>query len=296
MRWKSPWGVGFPGWHLECSAMSMKYLGESFDIHGGGLENIFPHHEDEIAQSEAATGKPFVKYWLHNNMVTVEGQKMGKSLGNFITLKDAFAGRPPLREPVRPLVIRYFILTSHYRSPLDFSAEALQAARGGLERLEQTVRQLKRRRASAAQAPAAQAPSEHVSRLVEQTRREFLAAMDDDFNTAAALGHLGRYTREVNRLLDGGEALSRPTLDALEGLYQELGEQILGLLRDVNAGQEGPTRGDDTEHRLIEALVETRARLREARQFELADSIRERLAGLGIELKDGPQGTVWRYK
>lgn len=136
MRWKSPWGEGFPGWHLECSAMSMKYLGATLDIHGGGLENIFPHHECEIAQSEAVTGKPFVRYWLHNNMVTVNGQKMGKSLGNFITLKDAF-------KKYRPLTVRFFILSTHYRSPLDFSNEALEAADKGLSRLHAAVRRLR---------------------------------------------------------------------------------------------------------------------------------------------------------
>ncbi|MFW6457384.1 MAG: cysteine--tRNA ligase, partial [Planctomycetota bacterium] len=139
MNWPSPWSEGYPGWHAECTAMGLKYLGPTLDIHGGGIENIFPHHEDEVAQAEGVTGETFALYWLHNNMVTVNGRKMGKSLGNFITLKDAFAGEPPLEEPIRPMVLRYFILNSHYRKPLDFSAEALKGARKGLERIEGTV-------------------------------------------------------------------------------------------------------------------------------------------------------------
>ncbi len=301
MRWNSPWGVGFPGWHLECSVMSMKYLGETLDIHGGGLENIFPHHEDEVAQSECATGKPFVRYWLHNNMVTVGGQKMGKSLGNFITLKDAFAGNPPLGVPVRPLVVRYFVLTSHYRSPLDFSPEALEAARKGLERIEQAASELRRRLQLVPPAPpygGQGAVPPQVAGLVEQARKDFMAEMDDDFNTAGALGQLGKFTREVNRLLDSGEALPATALAALDGLYQELGEGVLGILRDVDAGaQPAVGRGArGLEAQLIEALIETRARLRQARQFELADAVRRQLADLGIELKDGPERTTWSYK
>jgi len=293
MRWNSPWGEGFPGWHLECSVMGMKYLGETFDIHGGGLENIFPHHEDEIAQSTCATGKPPVKYWLHNNMVTVDGQKMGKSLGNFITLKDAFAGNPPLTAPVRPMVIRYFVLTSHYRSPLDFSEEALGAARKGLERIEQTAAEL-RKRCQLAGGEAGEVEP-HVAELIARARRDFLAEMDDDFNTAGALGQLSKLTREVNRLLDSGDRLGGGSLRALDAVFQELGEQILGILRDAGAtGEEGSGRGIEKE--LVEALVHVRARLREAGQFDLADEVRSRLTQLGIVLKDGPDGTTWSYK
>ena len=293
MRWKSPWGEGFPGWHLECSVMGTKYLGSNFDIHGGGIENIFPHHEDEIAQSEAATGEPFAKYWLHNNMVTVEGRKMGKSLGNFITLKDAFVGKPPLSEPVRPMVIRYFVLTSHYRSPLDFSQEVLQAARKGLERIEQTVRRV-RKQLSAAPDSGGDVPQQ-VTALMEKAKTEFLGEMDDDFNTAGALGHLNKFTREVNRLLDSGEQFSGATLAALDDVYEELGGRILGILRDVGAAGEREA-GNGLEAHLVEALIETRVRLREANQYDLADDIRKRLADLGITLKDGPEGTTWEYR
>ena len=174
MRWKSPWGEGFPGWHLECSAMSMKYLGTTLDIHGGGLENIFPHHECEIAQSEAANKSPFVRYWIHNNMVTVNGQKMGKSLGNFVTLKDAFT-------KYNPLTIRFFILTTHYRSPLDFSNEALDAADKGLERLYNTIINLREQIDSAKDGST---PGGIYEKL-EHYKKTFLEAMDEDINTLA---------------------------------------------------------------------------------------------------------------
>ena len=318
LRWRSPWGEGFPGWHLECSAMGLRYLGPTLDIHGGGIENIFPHHEDEIAQSEGATGEQFVRYWLHNNMVTVGGQKMGKSLGNFITLKDAFAGKPPLTGPVRPMVIRYFVLTCHYRSPLDFSAEALEAARKGLERIEQTVERVRERRrlqfgpelTAEGQAASEEAvrqahrpePSRGaggelpgpVAELIEKTKADFLSQMDDDFNTAGALGHLSNFTREVNRLLDSAEHLDSAMLASLDELYGELGESILGILRDIGQPKAGTDRG--IERQLVEALVEMRSRLREARQYKLSDEVRERLSALGIELKDGPEGTGWERK
>jgi len=288
MRWNSPWGAGFPGWHLECSVMSTKYLGETADIHGGGIENSFPHHEDEIAQTEAATGKPFVRYWLHNGMVTVNGQKMGKSLGNFITLKDAFAGRPPLDRPIRPPVLRYFILSSHYRSPLDFSQEALDAAEKGLERIENTVGRVRR---MLQQAPEGE-PAAPVKGLVEQTKEQFLGEMDNDFNSAGALGVLSTFTREVNRLLDEGQGITQGSLEAVDALYEELGGQILGIVSD----ETGPRAEAGIEDQLIQALLAVRADLREAKQFELADSIRGRLEELGIELQDGPDGTTWQYR
>jgi len=294
MNWDSPWGLGFPGWHLECSAMALKYLGPTLDIHGGGLENIFPHHENEIAQSEGATGEPFVKYWLHNNMVTVDGQKMGKSLGNFITLKDAFAGQPPLCEPVRPLVMRYFVLSSHYRSPLDFSSEALGAAEKGLQRVEGAAAEVRKRLKLASDGAAGDVP-EHISTLIQGARASFLAQMDADFNTAGALGELSKLTHEVNRLLASGDALSPAALGALDSAFGELGEGILGLLRDAEAGAEGGS-SDDLAPKLVETLIQTRNQLREAKQFELADVVRDRLAALGIELKDGPDGTRWHYK
>jgi cysteinyl-tRNA synthetase len=291
MNWKSPWSMGYPGWHAECSAMGLKYLGPTLDIHGGGLENIFPHHEDEVAQAEGMTGEPFVRYWLHNNMVTVEGQKMGKSLGNFITLKDAFAGEPPLEESVRPMVLRYFILNSHYRKPLDFSAEALSGARKGLERIENTVARVRRQREMAS-GKDGDVPQQ-VTGVIDDVREKFLANMNDDFNTAGAIGNLNDYTHDVNRLLDSGEVLSGAALAAMDETYRELGEQILGVLRDAGRDEQG---GQGLEKELVESMIQTRTALREAGQYELADDIRDRLSELGIELKDSAEGTDWAYK
>jgi len=220
MQWPSPWGMGFPGWHLECSAMSMKYLGESFDIHGGGMENQFPHHEDEIAQAEAATGKPFVQYWLHNNMVTVNGQKMGKSLGNFITLKDAFAKWDPM-------VLRMFILQSHYRSPLDFSDEALGAAKEGYDHLKRAAASLGKQVVTVDET-IAQKLDGAARQRIDAIAAQFEEAMQDDFNTAAALGSLQDLRREANRLV-GESNVPAGCFHLLAGLFGQLGSDVLGL-------------------------------------------------------------------
>jgi cysteinyl-tRNA synthetase len=278
LRWPSPWGWGYPGWHVECSAMSMKYLGETLDIRGGGLENIFPHNECEVAQSEAATGKPFAHYWLHNNMVTVDGVKMGKSLGNAIYLNDLF-------KRYSPMTARFFILSSHYRSNLDFSNQALSAAEKGLERLHGAVRLLRERLKQAESGPL----DESWSAKLADYKAQFLAAMDDDFNTAAAIGVLFDLTREVNALLNSEEEVSGETLAAIDGLYRELGEDILGIIPEsIEEGARG------LEEPLIELLIETRQAMREVRQWEQADRIRDRLAELGVALEDRPEGTTWR--
>lgn len=278
LKWNSPWGWGYPGWHVECSAMAGKYLGETFDIHGGGLENIFPHNECEVAQSEAATGRTFARYWLHNNMVTVDGVKMGKSLGNAIFLKDLF-------KQYQPLVVRFFVLSSHYRSPTDFSDEALQAARKGLERLHTTVA-LVRERLSLGQDGEA---DEQFSEALTRHKRRFLEFMDDDFNTAAAIGELFDLSRVVNTLISSGQAVTRETLQEIDCLYRELGGQILGIVPDSLAGKTAA----GLEEPLIQLLLDTRAKLRLARQWELADAIRDQLAGLGIVVEDRPNGAAW---
>jgi len=280
MRWPSPWGWGFPGWHIECSVMSTKYLGQPFDIHGGGMENKFPHHDCEIAQSEAAAGVPFCRYWLHNGMLMVKGEEMHKSLGNFVTLREAF-------KHYSPLAIRFFILGSHYRSPLDYSDAALQAASRGLERLHGAVRAVRERLLST-DSGADSTDRAFLAKLTEHKVR-FLEAMDDDFNTAAAIGVLFDLTREVNTLLDSGEQISRETLAAIDELYRELGGDILGIIPDELAK---PTAG--LEEPLIELLIETRQKLREAQEWDLADEIRARMAELGITLEDRPEGTRWR--
>jgi cysteinyl-tRNA synthetase len=280
MRWPSPWGWGFPGWHLECSVMSTKYLGQPFDIHGGGMENKFPHHDCEIAQSEAAAGVPFCRYWLHNGMLMVRGEEMHKSLGNFVTLREAF-------KSYSPLTIRFFILGSHYRSPLDFSETALQSASKGLERLYGAV-QAVRERLLSADSGTDLTDRAFVAKLAEHKAR-FLEAMDDDFNTAAAIGVLFDLTKEVNTLLDSGEEISRETLVAINDLYRELGGDVLGVIPDeIAKGVAG------LEEPLIELLIETRQRLREAQEWNWADEIRARMAELGIALEDRPEGTKWR--
>lgn len=278
MRWPSPWGWGFPGWHVECSVMSTKYLGQPFDIHGGGMENKFPHHDCEIAQSEAAAGVPFCRYWLHNGMLMVKGEEMHKSLGNFVTLREAF-------KHYSPLDIRFFILGSHYRSPLDFSEEALQAASKGLERLHGAVRSVRERHSWAESGDLDEA---FAATLAEHKER-FIEAMDDDFNTAAAIGVLFDLNKEVNTLLDSEEEISRETLSAMDDLYRELGGDVLGVIPDELA-----TEMAGLEEPLIELLIETREKLREARKWDLADEIRARMSELGIALEDRPEGTRWR--
>ncbi len=276
MRWPSPWTVGFPGWHIECSAMSMKYLGESFDIHGGGLENQFPHHECEIAQSECATGKPFVKYWLHNNMVTVNGQKMGKSLGNFVTLKEAFT-------KWKPPVIRFFILQSHYRSTVDFSDEAVDAAGKGLEKLNNTVRNLRERLKTSTHEDA-QPPFDLV-----QYKSAFLAAMDDDFNTPQAIAVLFDLSRDVNQMLANNAPVNASSLRHILDLYEELAGRILGLSLGAEA------EGDDAEiiDGLMKLILDIRSDIRAQKMYALSDKIRSGLQALGIVVEDRKGETTW---
>jgi cysteinyl-tRNA synthetase len=278
MKWPSPWGVGYPGWHIECSAMSMKYLGEYFDIHGGGIENQFPHHECEIAQSEAATGKPFVKYWLHNNMVTVNGQKMGKSLGNFITLKQAF-------EHVHPLVIRFFILQSHYRSPLDFSNEALGAAKKGYDRLINTVMGMRQR--------IDLVPSgESVPIELSAYKKKMLDAMNDDFNTPQTIAYLFDLSREVNQYLTDSNHYSVESWKEVDSLYREIGNIVLGVIPDspeITSSVDGTIDSD-----LIQLLIDVRNEARKQKQFELSDIIRDRLREIGVILEDSREGTNWK--
>jgi cysteinyl-tRNA synthetase len=280
LRWRSPWGWGFPGWHLECSVMSTKYLGQPFDIHGGGLENQFPHHESEIAQSEAATGLPFCNYWLHNNMVTVNGQKMGKSLGNAIFLKDLF-------KRYQPLTVRYFVLNSHYRSPLDFSDDALASSERGLQRLHNAVRSLRAAQAGAAAGGLRPA----VAEMVERAGCSFSNAMDDDFNTASALATLFDLARDSNSLLGAGGA-TRDEIVALDGLFRRLGHDILGVLPDEF--DTGISVG--LEPSLVQILIELRQEARANRQWAQADAIRDRLAAIGVKLEDKPEGTTYQIE
>jgi cysteinyl-tRNA synthetase len=294
MQWPSPWGMGYPGWHIECSAMSMKYLGESFDIHGGGLDNQFPHHESEIAQSVCATGKPFAKYWVHNNLVTVNGQKMSKSLRNTIALKDAF-------KTFSPLVVRFFILQSHYRSTLDFSEQALSAADEGLAKLHNTVRNLRDQ-------IAASAGGSDAKVSLDSYKARFLEAMNDDFNAPQAIAVLFEYSKEVNALLNSGEKFSRGSLQRLDDLYSELGgEKILGiiplsadkLLQPKTKTVERTTTGVarivlPLDEELIQFLVDLREEIRTNELWTLSDKIRDELKRRGVILEDKKDKTVWK--
>ncbi len=279
MRWPSPWGEGYPGWHIECSAMSTKYLGQPFDIHGGGLENRFPHHECEIAQSEAATGKAFAKYWLHNNMVTFNQAEMHRSAGNVVDLKDLFKRHDPL-------AVRFLILSSHYRSSLDFSEAALEAAKNGLARLHTGVRAVRARLAPARNGQL----DESFAQKIEAYHAKFIEQMDDDFNTAAAIAVLFDFTKDVNSYLAANAQPSRATLEAIDQLYRELGDQVLGLMPD----SVGYAEGAGLAKPLIEMLLSTRQDLRGAKQFALADKIRDDLATLGVIVEDGVNGSTWR--
>ena len=280
MRWPSPWGEGFPGWHIECSAMSMKYLGESFDIHGGGMDNQFPHHECEIAQSEAATGKLFVKYWMHNNLVTVNGKKMSKSLGNFITLKDAF-------KKYDPLVVRFFILQSHYRGTLDFSDEALQGANTGYEKLLNTIRNLREEIKKA----ESEKRSDGAHLDLSSHKKHFFEAMDDDFNTPLALGVLFDVAREINQSLNSEEKLSGDVLKQIDQLLSELGGNILGI---IPAQLQSATGNAQTESNLMELIIQVRAEARKQKLWVLSDIIRDGLKRIGFIIEDKKDGTTWR--
>jgi cysteinyl-tRNA synthetase len=280
MQWDSPWGKGFPGWHTECSAMAIKYLGETFDIHGGGLENRFPHNECEIAQSEAATGKPFARYWLLTGSLTIDGVKMSKSLGNFVTIRDAL-------ERYRPEAIRTFILSSHYGHPVDYSDAALASAEKGWERLMGAVGLVRQAKESAPEGDAGAGFREVLARV----ESEFAAAMDDDFNAPKALGALQGLTREVNTLLNSDEEVGRDVLDRIDGVYRALGGDVLGIVPD-EMGESGVDAG--RLDGLVKLLIALRQDARERKDFAQADRIRDALADLGVTLEDRPDGTVYR--
>jgi len=290
MQWPSPWGMGFPGWHLECSVMAMKYLGKTIDIHGGGLENKFPHHECEIAQAEAANGVPFVRYWLHNNMITVDGQKMGKSLNNFITLKQAFSGaHERLTRNYDPLAIRQLILNSHYRSPLDFSDAALFAAQSGYQKITETVKLVRKRTPQAQQGGI----DPEIEEQLKQLREKFEAAMNDDLNTSVALSVLFELVRLANKLLEDNNT-TIATLNAVEVLFSRLGGEVLGIVKD-----EYPQVGqadDEPVGKLVDIVIEQRSEARKEKDFAKADDLRKRLENIGVVLEDKPDGTQWRWK
>ncbi len=282
MRWSSPWGEGYPGWHIECSVMAAKYLGETFDIHGGGLENIFPHNECEIAQSESYNDAPYANYWVLVGSLTVEGVKMSKSLGNFITIKDAL-------KRYSPEALRYFILSSHYRGPVDISQDALEAAQRGVARLHNTVRHLRHR--LEAVAPADMGQPQDI-RSVDAYRVAFCEAMDDDFNTPQALAVLFDFVKEVNRYLDQSTESETDTLSAMDQLFRDIGERTLGIIPETLKSQ----GKDELVDGLMDIVVTLREEYRANRDWDRADRLRDALKELGVELQDGQEGTTWRLK
>lgn len=282
LRWPSPWGWGYPGWHVECTAMATRYLGETFDIHGGGVDNIFPHNECEIAQSEAATGKPFARYWVLTGSLTVDDVKMSKSLGNFVTIKDAL-------ETYSPEAIRFFILSSHYRKPVDFSRDTMLAAERGVERLHNTVRALRQRKEQAQ--PSGITHSSEADGLLSYPER-FLDAMNDDFNTPRAIAALFDFNREVNDLLNSDKPLDHGKLDAIDAIYRELGGEILGIVPD-DLREEATGELVDG---LLDIILDIREQYRREKKWEQADALRERLADVGVEIDDRPEGPVWRLE
>ena len=290
MQWPSLWGMGYPGWHVECSVMSMKYLGKTIDIHGGGLENQFPHHECEIAQSEAANGVQFVRYWVHHNMVTVDGQKMGKSLNNFITLKQAFSGaHERLTRSYDPLAIRQLLLNSHYRSPLDFSDAALFAAQSGYNKITETVKAVRKRLATATEG---QIDGETAGQL-KQLKERFETTMNDDLNTSVALSVVFDLVRLANKLLQDGGATTQ-TLSAVDDLFSKLGGDVLGIVKDEYPQAAGAD--DGLMDKLVTILIDQRNQARKEKDFAKADELRNRLDEMGIVLEDTPEKTTWRMK
>ncbi len=284
MRWPSPWGDGFPGWHIECSAMSSKYLGEEFDIHGGGMDLMFPHHECEIAQSTAALGHDSARYWVHNNMITINGQKMGKSLGNFITLEELFTGSHTLLEQAySPMTIRFFVLQAHYRSTLDFSNEALQAAQKGLDRL------MKGYEALSKITPAAGESSFNV----EEIATRCAAAMADDINSPMVISALFDAVRSINSVVDGKMTISAEDLEALKATFKLYVIDILGLR---SAGASEGAGGKDHLTPLVEMLLEMRTEAKESKNWALSDKIRDTLTGAGIRVKDRKDGSDWEIE
>ncbi len=280
MRWTSPWGDGFPGWHLECSAMSMKYLGDTFDIHGGGIDNQFPHHECEIAQSEAATGNKFVRYWVHNNLVTVNGTKMSKSLGNFVTLKDAF-------RKYDPVVMRFFILQSHYRSPLDFSDDAVEAAGKGLDRLTGVVGRLREiSPGGAITLDFDNLPEEPIN--IRRYYNEWFAAMSDDFNTPLAIASIFEMLKDVNSFLIGERNLDIDFASLVLSYIIRLTGDVLGILLPERRN----LSGGDRESELIELMIKLRTEARQNKNFKLADQVRIELQNIGVILEDKKDGTT----
>ena len=285
MRWPSPWSDGFPGWHCECTAMGRKYLGRQFDIHGGGMDLIFPHHECEIAQAVASQGEPMVRYWVHNNMITINGQKMGKSLGNFITLEQFFTGSHELlSKAYSPMTIRFFILSAHYRGTVDFSDEALQAGERGLDRLMAGIAALDRI------SPSATSDST-TAQFVSTLRERCYDAMNDDLQTPVVIGALFEACKIVNTIADHKATVSSADLDELSAVMRLFAFDILGLRPEKSGSNDAR---EAAFGKVVDMVLELRAKAKAAKDWATSDSIRDRLAAAGFEVKDTKDGAVWK--
>ena len=282
MRWHSKWSDGFPGWHMECSAMSIKYLGEKFDIHGGGMDLLFPHHECEIAQSAAALGFESVKYWLHNNMITINGQKMGKSLGNFINLEEFFTGSHKLlTQPYSAMTIRFFLLQAHYRSTLDFSNEALQAAEKGLARLMTAYGSVSKLKVS---------ETSTISINLDELNQKCFDAMNDDLNSPILISHLFDAVKTINLIISDNEQINQSDLDKLKSILDTFILDVLGLVPENNSTNEAVL--SDVINLMLNLRMEAKAK----KDFELSDKIRNELNKIGVEIKDKKDGFDWSLK
>ena len=285
MRWHSPWSDGFPGWHCECTAMGRKYLGSHFDIHGGGMDLVFPHHECEIAQATASQGDDMVKYWMHNNMITINGQKMGKSLGNFITLEQFFTGNhESLSQPYSPMTIRFFILSAHYRSTVDFSDEALQASQKGLERLMDGIGNLDRITVS----DKCDAQTEE---FVKTFRQKCYDAMNDDLQTQVVISLLFEACHLVNNLVDRKATICADCLKELSVTMHLFAEELLGLRLAASGGS---AAREEAFGKVVDMVLELRSKAKAAKDWATSDQIRDALAAAGFEVKDTKDGAVWK--
>lgn len=287
MRWPSPWSDGFPGWHLECSTMGQKYLGEEFDIHGGGMDLMFPHHECEIAQSVAHNGHDTVRYWMHNNMITINGQKMGKSLGNFITLDEFFSGSHELlTQPYSPMTIRFFILQAQYRSTLDFSNEALQGSEKALQRMLDGVKRLGELK-----------PSAESTIDISGLEAKCYEALDDDLNTPVVIAHLFEACRLVNQVNDGNATATQEDIDALKKLFDTFLVGILGVRADAVGGSDSEvSTAMEPFEKAVDLLLELRGEAKVRKDWATSDLIRDRLAAIGFDVKDTKSGFEWSVK
>ena len=285
MRWPSPWSDGFPGWHCECTAMGRKYLGSHFDIHGGGMDLIFPHHECEIAQAVASQGDQMVRYWMHNNMITINGQKMGKSLGNFITLEQFFTGNhDSLEQAYSPMTIRFFILSAHYRSTVDFSNDALKASQKGLERLMNGLNDLER-------VPVAKQSDEQVKKFVSELRQRCYDAMNDDFQTQLVISYLFEACHVINTALDHKANISAEDLKELSDTMHLFTFDLLGLKSEKGANNDAR---EEAYGKVVDMVLNLRAKAKADKDWATSDQIRDALAEAGFEVKDTKDGVTWK--